>query len=627
MKNHRHTTGSLLGQLTLILGLVFLFALGGALTYYRTGGLSLPVAMVPVAVALCLAASLAGWIWLQRPDIRAWLYEKRWVLLLVVLLALVRLPQWNTPIQDDGYVYYSKLTAACGTFSFDPSYLFSRFRLANHPTWGLAMLAAIPTFFMQGSPNSFFVFQLAVSLASSACVYDLLYRHAVRKEGMAFLGALCFGCSPMFLGMVSYPSLEVGLSSFFICLLWAYSRRYYLLLLFTCVLTVTSKEFGIVLIFGFFVGAFLGELLGCSEPGIRRLWKVVTIPRIALFCVTGLCMGVGIIAYLFNPALSWFDLRTVFQDHSATHLGYVGWSWSYTLYKIQELIFVNFDWLLLLGILGCLVWRRVRHKAPITTESRTLMLGVGVAGVLYLMFSSLAVTYTLPRYSLVTELMLAFCAVMMLCQTVRIPLQRVGYLVLSALLAVQGYFCIDPVMKWWFPDVDTGGITMARVTQADGRHMGDYMVYNYQYSYLRRALRDIFSEYDPAEYDFVVLDRDGWYYLTYLQWDPATRTFRPGEENTTLPMPETVIPIREYQTDTTQGNSVDKAYGAGELQSKAIITWSPTYVENTPTVEQAREKIPDCYTHVEQHEWDGGLAGKVIYFTADLATEQGWNPL
>ncbi|WP_204652494.1 hypothetical protein, partial [Gemmiger formicilis] len=40
-----------------------------------------------------------------------------------------------------------KLSAACETFSFDPGYLFSKFRLANHPTWGLAMLAAIPEFF------------------------------------------------------------------------------------------------------------------------------------------------------------------------------------------------------------------------------------------------------------------------------------------------------------------------------------------------------------------------------------------------------------------------------------------------------------------------------------------------
>ena len=607
--------GSLLGQATVILVLVFLFACGGTLTYLRTGGFSVHVGVIPLVAGLCLLAVLAGWVWLQKPNPKRWLFENRWLFLMLAIMVLLRLPQWDTLLQDDGYTYYSKLSAACSSFSFDPGYLFSKFRLANHPTWGLAMLAAIPEFFMPGNADSFLVFQTAVSLAAAGGVYDLLRRHTGCKQSVAFLGALAFGCSPMYLGMVSYPSLEVGLSSFFICVIWAYSRRYYLLMLFTCVLTVTSKEFGIVLVFGFFVGALVGEFRARSEAGTgKRLWAVLKTPRIGLFCLTGLCMGLGIIAYLFNPALSWFDLRTVFQNHSATHLGYVGWSWSYSLYKLEELVFVNFDWLLLLIVLICLVWRRVRRMPALDPESVILMLGAVAGGVMYLFFSCLAVTYTLPRYSMVTELILAFCAVMLLAQTFHARVQQVGNTILALLLAVQGYFCIDPVMKWWFPDVDTGGITMARVSQVDGRHMGDYMVYNYQYSYLRRGLQTIFTQYDPANYDFVVLDRDGWFYLTNLHWDYEDRIFRPQAGDTT-------VPVREYETSTGQGNSVEAAQTAGVLREQAVITWSPTYEENTPTLEQAREMIPDCYTNVKQHEWDGGLAGKMIYFTADLVQE------
>lgn len=607
--------GSLLGQAAVILLLVFLFCLGGTLTYLRTGGFSIHVGLIPVAAGLCLLASFAGWFRLQKPDLKGWFREKRWVLLLFVVMVLLRLPQWGTLLQDDGYTYYSILSAACEKFSFDPDYLFTQFRLADHPTWGLAMLAAIPEFFMPGDANSFFIFQMVVSLAAAGGVYDLLCRHTGCKQGVAFLGALAFGCSPMYLGMASYPSLEVGLSSFFICMVWAYSRRYYLLLLLTCALTATSKEFGIVLVFGFFVGVCIAEFCARREVGVaKRLWAVLKTPRIGVLCLSGLCMGLVIIAYLLNPALSWFDLRTVVQDHSATHLGYVGWSWSYSVYKLEELIFVNFDWLLLLLILVCLVWRRVRRMPALDSESGVLMLGTAVGGALYLFFSCLAVTYTLPRYSMVTELILVFCAVLLLVQTFSVRIQQIVNVLLAVLLAVQGYFCIDPVMKWWFPDVDTGGITMARVSQVDGRHMGDYMVYNYQYSYLRRGLQDIFTRYDPAEYDFVVLDRDGWFYLTYLYWDYEDRSFCPVEgENT--------VQVREYETNETQGNAVAKALEAGILQDRAVITWSPTYEESTLTVEQARAMIPDCYTNVEQHEWDGGPAGKLIYFTADLVQE------
>lgn len=611
----KQAIGSLLGQAAFILVWVFLFTLGGTWTYLRTGGFSLHLAGIPVVAGLLLAAATAGWAVVQKPDARTWFWEKRWVVLLFVVLALLRLPQWGTLLQDDGYTYYSKLSAACATFSFDPNYLFTRFRLANHPTWGLAFLAAIPEFFLPGNTNSFLIFQTGVSLAASGCVFDLIRRHNGGREGTAFLGALVFGCSPMFLGMASYPSLEVGLSSFFFCVLWAYSRRYYLLLLFSCVLTVTSKEFGIVLAFGFFVGAFIGEFRARTETGFgRRLWAVIRTPRIGLFCVTGLCMGVAILAYLLNPALSWFDLRTVLQNHNATHLGYVGWSWTYSLYKVAELVFVNFDWLLLLVAVACLVWHLVRRTGKLAPETTILMLGALVAGILYLLFSSLAVTYTLPRYSLVTELIVAFCAILLLVQTLSLPRQRIACAVLAVLLGVQGYFCIDPVMKWFYPEVSTGGIPMARASQADGRHMGDYMVYNYQYSYLRRGLREIFRQYDPSEYDLVVLDRDGWIYLTYLYWNGTDDLFEvlPSDQN---------IPIPEYQTDTTQGNSVDKALAQGILQSKAIILWSPTYRESTPTPEQAKAQIPSCYTNIEQHEWDGGLSGKIVYFTADLVQE------
>ena len=50
--------GSLLGQATVILVLVFLFACGGTLTYLRTGGFSVHVGVIPLVAGLCLLAVL-----------------------------------------------------------------------------------------------------------------------------------------------------------------------------------------------------------------------------------------------------------------------------------------------------------------------------------------------------------------------------------------------------------------------------------------------------------------------------------------------------------------------------------------------------------------------------------------
>lgn len=601
---------SFLGQLAVVVLLALLFVCGGVYKYHRAGELTAGILLIPVCVAVLLVLLVAGWWWLRpsrpsRPGVWQWFWNKRWLWGLLVLTVLLRLPTWGTAPQDDGMEYYTALYNACSNFRFDPLYIFQNFRLANHPTWGMALLAAIPEFFMPGNYNSFWVLHTGLAMAASAGVYDLLLRQS-GKRTVAFLGALTVGSTPIFLGLTPHISVEPALGAFFLCLVWAYSREYSLLTVFTCGLTALSKELGIVLVAGFVGGVFLSELWAnraCGLLGaVRRMLSKPVNAILGGLCLVG---GVFVLWYLFDPNLGWYT-RAV---NSESNLLTIALDPAYTWEKVQEFLFTNFDWLLVLVCLACLAVRGLR-KGPRTPLPSTLA-GVLLAVLLFQCVSILAVTFTITRYNLAPEMALAFLAVSLVTLTLQGWGRGAVLAALAVAFAVQAYFTVDPVMKWLYPTIDTGAISMVRVKRDDrSRHMSHYVIYNNQYSYLYNGLREIFRAYAPQDNDLIILGTDGFIYLQGRLWDTSRQDYAAVYNNA-------VVPISSFETEV----SYDTALEEQQLKEHAILLCSPTYADQTLTPEQARALIPGEYTNVEQHIQRCGPAGSIVYFTADLAAE------
>ena len=598
---------SLLGQVAVILLPVFFFACGGVYTYHKAGRLTATVAMIPLVCGAVFLAALAGWWWL-RPNrsvagLGRWVWKQRWLWLLLVLSLLLRLPSWGTPPQDDGLEYYQALYNACKNFRFDFSYIFQNFRLANHPTWGMALMAAIPEFFMPGNYNSFWVFHTIIALVAIAASYDLLMRHEGMRPGAAFLGALAVGGTPIFLGLTPHISVEPALGAFFLCMVWSYGREKGLLLIFTCALTALSKELGIVLVAGFVGGVILAELVGQHHKNLwQRICIVLRKPINAMIVALCLVGGLFVLWYLFNP--DGWAIRALNGENSILQIRIDP---PYIVEKGKEYLLTNFDWALILLCLASLALRAAGKggKAPLPSY----LGGVLVAIVLFQVVSVLAVTFTITRYNLAPELALSFLCVSVLCIILQGRLRVCVLGALSLLLTVQGYLTIDPVMKAVYPAVDTGALPMVRVKTDDHeRHMSHYVIYNNQYSYLYKGMREIFRTCPPEDYDLIILGRDGFLYLQGYLWDVNKYDFAAQSDSN-------IVPISSFETDT----SFAQAQQTGELKQHAILMYSPTYAEETPTPEQARAKIPDCYTNVQQHELSCGPAGTILYFTADLA--------
>ena len=607
MISKRNAAGaSLLGQTAVILGLVFLFVCGALYTRHQSGSVTGNTVVVWLVVTVLFGAAVAGWWWLRpvrTPQaIRQWLWRRRWLWLLLVLSVLLRIPAWGTPPQDDGLEYYTDLFNACSNIRFDPSYLFENFRLANHPTWGMAMLAAIPEFFMRGNYNSFWVFHTLVALVAVAAAYDLLERDSGSRV-TAFLGGLAVGSTPIFLGLTPHISVEPALGAFFLCLVWAYARQQWVLLVFTCALPAFSKELGIVLVAGFACGVCLTELLRQREPGFwKRVLAVLRQRGAQILLATCLVMAAFLLWYLLNPQWSWAT-RALEDSNGMLQFEFDP---SYIVEKIQEYICTNFDWVLLVLCTVCLVVRRRGNYPPLPAY----LGGIVVAIVFFQIVSVLAVTYTITRYNLAPELALCLLTVDVIVLTLQGRGRGVSLTCLAVLLTVQGYLTVDPLMKAVYPEIDTGAISMVRVKTDDhARHMSHYVIYNNQYSYLYKGLRKIFQTYSPEDHDIIVLGRDGFIYMQGYLWDMDRQDFAVQTDGN-------IMPISSYET----GSSLPKALVAGELKAHAIILYSPTYVEQTPTPEEARAMIPDCYTNVQQWELSCGPAGKILYFTADLAS-------
>lgn len=602
---------SICGQLALILLPVFLFAAGGVTAYRRTGDVSLKVMLLPVICGAVLLGFAGGWLALkQRGGVHplAALRSNAALFAVLAVSLLLRLPQWGTTPRGDGAEYYGWMVQACSTFRFGIQEFIERFRLAAHPTWGLASLAAIPELFMGGNYNSFLVFQIGISLAAIYCVYDLLRRAAGCGAKTAALGAFAVGCAPMFLGLVSYPSLEIGMAVFFLYTLWAYSRQFYLLTLFCALLTVTSKEYGIVLLAGFFLGVVVAEYLESpAGPWTQRLRTALLKPRMVMLWLPGLMMGVGVIGFLLFTDRPWVDLGAVFGEGLAQDApGNAGSMVSFLLYKIKEVLFCNFGWLLVALLLLCLLWRHRSKADALPCALRKVLFGAAGAAVLVTVMLAVALrlSYALARYNLVIQLLLLLCTVCLLCATLKERWRTVVLAGLSVLLAVQAYVTVDPLMTVAYPKVETGALPLARINYSGGEHMGDYLVYNYHYTYLHDGVEEILQSHPPTEYDLVVLGKNNWLHLGIYLWNPETNRYSL----------EIVPGMKEIFLYQTGNDSFHTALAADELQDKAVLL---------PSLLEAGEQngmagIPPCYTNVQQHIWNGGLWGKIPYYTAEL---------
>lgn len=637
MRTSQHKYTGVWNELLFVSVPVFFFAVGGVWSLCRRGEMPSPKDLLVFAV-LCagILANICAAVAAARKNRRAaqpaGCRDRQGLPVLLAAALVLRLPQLGSMPRNDGAFYYAWLCKACRDFDLALGYWLDHFALADHPTYGLVSLAALPEFFFPGNLGNIWLFQTALSLGAVYCLYDILERELGAKR--ACWGALLVSCAPMFVGLDSYFQTDFGLAVFFFYVMWAFYRKKYVLLAWSSLLLVWTKEFGVVLLVGFFLSMFLYSFAARYTGGFRqRLHRAVHDARLVWLCL--LCLVNGLSILYFMSQTSWLNRGKNGAGQSIW--SHIGWDLGYTGYKLVEWLSVNFVWLAAVPLLWLAV-RALRADAGkkagtphLPAELRLLAVGSAGGGILYFLFSCITITATLPRYNLVLEVLAffwAFLAVVVLGWPDK-RLFRPLAAAFCALLAVQAYWTVDPVMHALYARVETGGIPMVDLNAKDVAWfnrgdwyappgwLGDHCMYNAQYRYLDICLREMLTAENYDENVDIVrvgseqgiqlgggAESDGYY------WDREKKrfTFMPGEN---------ALPLQALEL-SADSDQLQQKYAEGTLRKRAIIVLPPSIFGAAAIQQEFEKNLPAFYTNVQRREIRHLPAGVLTYYTADL---------
>lgn len=526
-------------------------------------------------------------------------------------------------VRNDSAYYYAALYDACSGFEFSRKYYLSKFRLASHPSYGFSSLMAIPEFLMPGNFNNIWIGQTILSLIAIYCVYDILDKEFSDRTG-AFFGGLVFGSCPVFLGLDSYFTLDFGCAVFAVYVLWAYYRQKSVVLFFSSMLLVFSKEFGIALLAGFWIGVMIYRIFfrlkGNVFTPVRNVFRDHRVTTLTVSCIFG---GLCIFYYLFIASAGWFGVITEKESfEQGVGRGYIGWDAGYIIYKFWQCFCVNFSWLLLLMVILCLFkMLSNRQKKQVNghckfSKSMIELFTSGIAGiVLYFIFSCALVTYPLIRYHQPIYMIGTFLSFALFWNIFRKNRKLICAIasVIFLLFTAQSYMTIDPVMLAMYPHVETGSVPLITChRQPDGVFTGDYVIYNYQYSFIDRCVRKALTEagYD-VDTDLIIIGQDGGLHL-----ETNNRGWNSTDMNwAMLGTPGTdAVPIYYSINDP----SLEKLRQQGVLKRKAVFLETPFNTWNKARVSDTdRSAVFTYYYNVKKHQISSP-GGKITYYTGTL---------
>lgn len=536
------------------------------------------------------------------------------LLILIIFSFIIRVPQLGTAIRWDSSVYYSQLIVACESFDFTIGSFIKNFGLAGHPTYAYAAGAAIFEFLFPRQTIGVQIYQLILSVAVCLCIY-LIIRKCTRKSQMeCAIGAGIVSCSPVFLGTYSYFHVDFGIAVFTIFVICTHIYKKYLLFSVACICLVFTKETGIVLLFGYFLFYVLSCYIHEKGKLIEKVKNIFCKPVVLIMMVIG---GVGAI-YLF---LSIFVFKSgwggsvEFVDNSSQEIalgsemiGYFSFQVDYILFKIQQMITSNFAWLSLLIVLIIIIIKKKQKKMG---DIYLPIIGGGGAICFFLLFSCVYVTFTLIRYNIVVEL---FINLFLGILVVNCFSKYFVYVISSSLIGLfclQGYLSIDPIMGSFGQRLETGGTPLILSNIEETTYYGDYLVYNYHYSYLDRGLQKIFTEiqYDQNT-DIVLCGNSEALFLGgapnvphKIGWNTVLNKFSFEQEGNILEI--NPIPM----------DSLQELKEADTLKDRAVIILVPYYYTDKKSVEK---QISNFYQNITYHNIQIGLYGEMDYILMDL---------
>ncbi len=411
----------------------------------------------------------------------------------LLISGILRSFSLNVMQRWDSGEYYYKLGTACENFDFTWKSFLDQFSLCGHPTLGFAPIYAIGDYLAPRRIWGMELMNLALTLAAIGCIYRILEKILPEASGRRLgLYTLLVSVGPLFLGTFQNFNPDTGIALFGIFVLCSCIYRQHFLLFFWSCVVVQTKETGIVMQAGLVLGLALYDFF--SEKRILRqrinaVWKNLCtwIVGVSVLLQLGYMKLIGGLTNWASPEQQQF----LWDNNGMNCFGFRGeFIWT----KWKQFFVLNFNWIyvviIMLGIVLVVLGKKYVRKIP-----QGLILLWSVSGSL-LLFLSLYITGALARYNLFCDLALAITGVAAI-EIIFSGKSRYRITIPCILLMLtQSFLTIDPMSRTVFPHVETGGPISLLYMQMPSQEQfyADTVVYNYQYTFIDRALDESFTE-------------------------------------------------------------------------------------------------------------------------------------
>lgn len=571
----------------------------------------------------------------ERPAVASYLNPKTWgkrikenwqITTALVLGFLQRFWMMNNLQRWDAGEYYYRLGTGCQNFDFSLVGFLKNFRLCLHPTYGMALITAPGEFLDPRGGVGVMAINLILTLIALYCLYSLFrnfFCH-MSKEWAAFSAFFCLSL-PLIWGTFGYYNPDYFIAVFLIFFIYAESRDEYLAMFFWGFCVSQCKETGIILLFGYEVARLIAIAVsakGGLEKKIKAEWKNKGNWTI-------LCVGMTYVIYAIgNGGLS--SWKTANMDTVST------FSWNndgfncfgFNLRHIYEIIvqlgILNYSWILWLVTFGIVIYLLVRGKKRKCQIEFGNLAGLLGGGVIYAVFTSLYITYTIYRYHVfwILGTGILFCVfVHEVFRKWKLWKAVVPAAVLMLILGTQTFRNTDPIGRKFVRAANTGKGNML-FSSGGADYFGDYLVYNYEYTWIDKVMDAALAEAGLDEKTIVItmysniwglqIDGNGSFY--HVKWDPEKQTRTEREEGTM----EISTMYLDWMTD-------DYVYEAavlndeGIVKDKAVVLFYPYYEENQDYVLSVLSRYYAIGEKKEVENYDG----VVTYYTLDLRQTYG----
>lgn len=277
-----------------------------------------------------------------------------------------------------------------------------------------------------------------------------------------------YACSPYLLGMVNYYSLDFATLCLFVCMLYFWVKREWVLQFAAALFACFTKEPAIISYGALCVGMVLSDILRQDKhkitDRIRSLFQRLYYYPMLL---TGL---LWVVTYLFLGGWNAGDGGTAVDA-------------AYMADKLKVLYILNFSWIftgILIGGSLRLLTQKAERKNVIWW---ILPLMVSTAG--FTLFSLVFKTVNHARYAAQVPAVLYIAVGYVLLSAFREKAAAITAGLLACLMLASSYLTIDPVSRVCFPVLDTGS---GQMITTGTPVPGDSMIYNKQMLGMEYAL-------------------------------------------------------------------------------------------------------------------------------------------